>query len=83
MTNLEDILTKHAVVNRGSMKNRAISEFGFFVKEMQDFLVFGDYSESQSLKEFQQSIDPDKYKGSNWSNYVELFKDYANIEVFE
>lgn len=78
---IDELLTEYAIKTRGSMKGRAISEFGYFLREMRRYLTFGDYSDGEKMREFQETVDPDQYKGSDWDSYIQLFKKYGNIEV--
>jgi hypothetical protein len=64
---------------RGLPKNlshRTFYEFGRFLQEMVDFLVFGVLSYEKDLKNFQMSLNREKLNAEDFNTYVDLFLEY-------
>jgi len=60
------------------LRHRTFVEFGIFVKEMVDFLIWGVYSNDTFIKEFQKKIvkNKGKYNPEEFDTYVELFQQF-------
>jgi hypothetical protein len=58
------------------LRHRTFQEFGDFIRDMADFLVFGVYSNNPDTKEFQKTIDRNKYNAEEFETYVELFEKF-------
>ena len=58
------------------LRHRIFYEFGSFIRDMVDFLVFGKYSNDTDTKEFQKTLDRNKYNAEEFETYIELFEKF-------
>jgi hypothetical protein len=58
------------------LSHRTFFEFGYFLQEMVDFLVFDRLSDSADLRNFQKSLDKEKLDREDFNTYVDLFVKY-------
>jgi len=60
------------------LRHRTFGEFGWFLQDMVDFLIFNKTSEDEGLAKFQKAIKEkqDSYKPEDFKTYVGLFKEY-------
>jgi hypothetical protein len=58
------------------LSHRTFFEFGHFLQEMVDFLVFDRLSDSADLRNFQKSLDKEKLDREDFNTYVDLFVKY-------
>jgi len=64
------------------LRHRTFIEFGAFLRDMVDFLVFGEYSEDADVKEFQKKIDRNGWNPEDFNTYIQLFHLFwKNIHV--
>jgi len=81
--NIEKILDK-CRERRGlpeQLKHRIFYEFGGFIQDMVDFLIWGKYSDDPDIKEFQKTIDANNYNAEKFETYVKLFEKFWLGEV--
>jgi len=55
------------------LRHRTFYEFGAFLQDMVNFLVFGEYSKDKDLKEFQEKINREKWNPEDFNTYLKLF----------
>ena len=70
---IENCIEENAL-RRGGMQARAISEFGYFIREMRSYLTFGD--KSNEYGDVQEKIDRDKFSSQNIYDYFILYRMY-------
>lgn len=70
---LEECATERGVY---PVQHRSYYEFGWFLQEMVDLLVFGRFSKDEKLNEFQQQIDWNGKDAQDFDTYFELFKEW-------
>jgi 3-methyladenine DNA glycosylase Tag len=58
------------------LRHRVFYDFGFFVQEMVDYLVWGKLSEDSDIRRFQKKIDASKYNAERFESYIELFEKF-------
>jgi hypothetical protein len=58
------------------LKHRVFFNFGFFLQEMVNYLVWGHLSEDSVLRDFQKQIDAKKYDAEKFDTYLELFEKF-------
>jgi hypothetical protein len=58
------------------LRHRTFFEFGGFIQDMVDYLVFGELSKDADIREFQKKIDRSEWDPEDFSTYVKLFHEY-------
>jgi hypothetical protein len=58
------------------LSHRTFFEFGCFLQEMVDFLVFGRLSEDKDMRNFQKSLNRKNLDAEDFNTYVDLFVKY-------
>jgi len=58
------------------MKHRVFYRFGVFLQEMVNYLVWGQLSEDDILRDFQKEIDVSNYNTEDFNTYLELFEKF-------
>ena len=53
--------------------------FGCFLQDMVNYLVFGEFSRDEEIREFQKTIDREKYDPEDFSTYLDLFEKYMEF----
>jgi hypothetical protein len=56
------------------LRHRVFYDFGFFLQEMVDYLVWGLQSEDLDIRRFQEKIDATEYDAESFETYVRLFE---------
>lgn len=59
-----------------NLRHRTFHEFGYFLSDMTEFLIFGEYSKDPSVKQFQDSLDRKQFDAEKLITYANLFLDY-------
>ncbi len=61
-----------------SSRHRTFYEFGNFLQDMVDFLIFGEISKDEELARFQEDIATQRkeYNAENFATYISLFQEY-------
>jgi len=62
------------------LRHRVFYDFGVFLQEMVDYLVFGLLSEDSDIRKFQEKIDAAKYNAEDFETYVELFEKFYKYQ---
>ncbi len=58
------------------LRHRVFYDFGFFLQEMADYLIWGKISKDKDIREFQKTIDVNKYDAEKFDTYIELFEKF-------
>jgi hypothetical protein len=58
------------------LSHRTFFEFGYFLQEMVEFLVFDRLSKDKDMRNFQKSLNKKKLDRENFNTYVDLFVKY-------
>jgi hypothetical protein len=58
------------------LRHRTFYEFGGFIQDMVLFLVWGKYSRDPDTREFQRTIDRNKYNAEEFETYIGLFEKF-------
>jgi hypothetical protein len=69
------------------LRHRVFLDFGYFIREMVDFLIFGITSVDKDIKRFQSRIIKDvlkgKYNPEEFETYVKLFYEFYKMMLKE
>jgi hypothetical protein len=63
------------------LRHRTFREFGLFMADMVDYLVFGLESEDKDIRKFQKKINREKWDAEDFKTYVKLFEKFWLEEV--
>jgi hypothetical protein len=65
------------------LSHRTFFEFGGFLQEMVDFLVFNKLSKEEDMRNFQKGLDTKKLDPEDFNTYVDLFLKYWSLEYWK
>jgi len=58
------------------LRHRTFFEFGGFIRDMVDYLVFGELSKDADIREFQKKVDRSEWDPEKFETYVKLFHEF-------
>ena len=74
---IEKIAEKHGYLKQ--LRHRLYYLFGCFLQDMVNYLVFGELSTDEEIREFQKTIDREKCDPEDFNTYLDLFEKYMEF----
>jgi hypothetical protein len=78
MKDVEEVFNRCMEINGfpDELRHRFYYNFGVFLQDMVNYLIWGQLSEDKILSEFQKTIDTSKYDPEKFETYLELFEKF-------